>query len=167
VPRPVFGASGSSAFYRRDAFLRVGGFPESFGAYFEDVDLSFRLHRAGFDIVHEPASQVLHHVSASHGVTNPRLLEQQSRNEERVFWRNLPGRALWKALPAHFAVLAGKAVRRWREGNIVPFLRGRARAFAEIRELVDHRRRLDNLGSTVDTRRWMIEDSYWAWAGGS
>jgi GT2 family glycosyltransferase len=157
----VFGASGSSAFYRREAFLRVGGFPESFGAYFEDVDLSFRLHRAGFDIVHEPSSQVLHHVSASHGVTSRRLIEQQSRNEERVFWRNLPGSALWKALPAHFAVLAGKAVRRWREGNIVPFLRGRVRAFAEIRELVNHRRKLERLGPVVDPRRWMVEERYW------
>ena len=30
-PRFVFGASASSAFYRRTALLRVGGFPESFG----------------------------------------------------------------------------------------------------------------------------------------
>src|SRR5262249_15618476 len=32
--RRVFGASGSSAFYRRDLLLQVGCFPESFGAYF-------------------------------------------------------------------------------------------------------------------------------------
>jgi len=31
--RPVFGASASSAFYRREAVLSVGGFPESFSAY--------------------------------------------------------------------------------------------------------------------------------------
>ena len=43
-PGPVFGASASSAFYRRDVLLAVGGFPETFGAYFEDVDLAFRLH---------------------------------------------------------------------------------------------------------------------------
>jgi GT2 family glycosyltransferase len=162
VPRRVFGASASSAFYHREAFLRAGGFPESFGAYFEDVDLAFRLHRAGFDIVHEPASRVLHHVSASHAATNRRLLEQQSQNEERVFWRNLPGPALWRALPAHFAVLAGKAMRRWREGNILPFLRGRARAFTELRALLGHRRKLEKLGPGVDPRRWMVEDRYWA-----
>src|SRR5262249_43231781 len=50
----VFGASASSAFYRREAFLGVGGFPEEFGAYFEDVDLAFRLHRAGRRVVYEP-----------------------------------------------------------------------------------------------------------------
>src|SRR5262249_14277562 len=31
---PIFGASGAAAFYRRDALLRLGGFPTHFGAYF-------------------------------------------------------------------------------------------------------------------------------------
>ena len=64
---PVFGASASSAFYRRDAVLTAGGFPEHFAAYFEDVDLSFRLHWAGYRVVYEPAARVWHRVSASYG----------------------------------------------------------------------------------------------------
>src|SRR5207237_1037429 len=115
-PRLVFGASASSAFYRRDALLRVGAFPEDFGAYFEDVDVAFRLQRAGYRAAYEPAARVLHRVSASYGKPRRRLLERQSCNEERVFWRNLPGRALARALPLHAAVLAAKAWRRWREG---------------------------------------------------
>jgi GT2 family glycosyltransferase len=161
-PRRVFGASASSAFYRREAVLRVGGFPESFGAYFEDVDLAFRLHRAGFDVVHEPGSRVLHHVSASHGTNDLQLLEQQSRNEERVFWRNLPGRALLWALPAHLAVLIGKAARRWREGNLLPYLRGRARVLGEVRALLRHRRELKQLGPDADPGRWLVEDRFWS-----
>src|SRR5262249_33583931 len=90
VPCRVFGASASSAFYRRDLVRRVGGFPESFGAYFEDVDLAFRLHRAGGVVMYEPASRVLHHVSASHGPPAGPLLGQQSCNEGRGFWRNVP-----------------------------------------------------------------------------
>lgn len=156
TPRRVFGASASSAFYRREAVIRVGGFPESFGAYFEDVDLAFRLRRAGFDVIHEPGSRVLHHVSASHGVTDRRLLEQQSRNEERVFWRNLPA---W-AVPAHVAVLAAKSLRRWREGALGPFLRGRARALAELPMLMRHRRRLKRLGPEVALREWGVETRY-------
>src|SRR5205807_6501301 len=49
-PDRVFGASASSAFFRRDVLLRVGAFPDSFGAYFEDVDLAFRLHGAGYQV---------------------------------------------------------------------------------------------------------------------
>jgi CDP-4-dehydro-6-deoxyglucose reductase len=56
TPHSVFGASACAAFYRREALLAAGGFPEHFGAYFEDVDLSFRLRRLGFEIVYEPAA---------------------------------------------------------------------------------------------------------------
>ena len=111
------------------ALLDVGAFPEEFGSYFEDVDVAFRLHWAGHRIVYEPASRVWHRVSASHGRPTRRLLEQQSRNEERVFWRNLPRHDLLRALPWHAAVLAAKACRRWQHGELLPFVFGRLRAF--------------------------------------
>ncbi|MCI0699590.1 MAG: glycosyltransferase [Planctomycetia bacterium] len=126
---PVFGASACAAFYRREALLRAGGFPEHFGAYFEDVDLSFRLRRLGFEIIYEPAAVVWHRVSGSYGrKLSRRTLERQSCNEERVFWRNVRGRQLLKALPRHAAVLLGKALRRWQEGTLLPWLLGRLRA---------------------------------------
>jgi GT2 family glycosyltransferase len=131
-PRRVFGASGSSAFYRRSALERVGLFPESFGAYFEDVDLSFRLHRAGYAVAYAPASRVLHRGGSSYGRPSRRLVERQSCNEERVFWRNLPGPLLRRALPRHLAVLAGKALRRCDEGLLLPWLWGRVRAWANL-----------------------------------
>jgi GT2 family glycosyltransferase len=165
VPCRVFGASGSSAFYRTAAARRVGGLPEEFGAYFEDVDLSFRLHRAGFAVVYEPASRVLHHVGASHGPPRGTLLEQQSLNEERVFWRNVPARALPRAIPLHAAVLAAKAWRRCREGTLLPFLRGRLRLLGELPALLRHRRRLCKLGPELPPERWHVEGRYWGDGG--
>jgi GT2 family glycosyltransferase len=158
----VFGASASSAFYRRNALLKVGAFPEEFGAYFEDVDLSFRLHWAGYRIVYEPASRVWHRVSASHGRPSRRLLEQQSRNEERVFWRNLPGRELLRALPWHGAVLVAKMCRRWQKGEWLPFVLGRLRALGEMPGLIRHRRRLREKNTNPDTAAWGIERRFWS-----
>jgi GT2 family glycosyltransferase len=155
----VFGASGSSAFYRRDLLRRVGAFPELFRAYFEDVDISFRLHRAGGEIIFEPASQVRHRVSASYGRPRRRLLEQQSRNEELVFWRNVPAQALVRALPLHAAVLAAKAWRRWSEGGLVPFVAGRLSVLADTSALLRHRRRLNELGPSTDPAHWGVESS--------
>ncbi len=43
----VFGASGSSAFYRADVLKRLGGYDSLYGSYYEDVDLAFRLRWAG------------------------------------------------------------------------------------------------------------------------
>jgi GT2 family glycosyltransferase len=160
-PCSVFGASASSAFYRRAALLRVGAFPEAFGAYFEDVDLAFRLHRAGYQVRFEPTCRVLHRVSSSYGKPSRRLLEQQSHNEERVFWRNLPGRALVRALPVHLAVLAAKAWRRWREGTLMPFLCGRLRVLGDLSELLRHRRRLRGLGPDGNVGCWGVEMRYW------
>src|SRR5262249_61684464 len=115
---------GRAALGRGCWLLGIGGFPGSFGASCEAVDASLRLRRAGGVVMYEPAARVLHRVSASHGRPCGALLEQQSRNEERVFWRNVPAASLPLALPLHLAVLAGKAWRRWREGALTPFLRG-------------------------------------------
>jgi GT2 family glycosyltransferase len=159
--RPVFGASASSAFYRRSALHQVGAFPESFGAYFEDVDLAFRLQRAGYRAIFEPASRVFHHVSASHGRRRRVLLEQQSHNEEQVFWRNLPARTLLRALPCHLAVLAGKARRRWRDGTLLPFICGRLRLLGNVSDLLRHRRQLARIGPDVPVERWHVEAEFW------
>jgi GT2 family glycosyltransferase len=160
-PCRVFGASASSAFYRRDVLLRVGAFPVSFGAYFEDVDLAFRINRAGYHVHFEPGSRVLHHGGGSYGSRSRRLLEQQSRNEERVFWRNVPMRAWPRAIPRHAAVLAGKAWRRWKEGNFMPFLCGRLRLLSELSDLVNHRRFLKQIGPSINYTDWQIESQFW------
>lgn len=157
----VFGASASSAFYRRDLVLAVGGFPEEFGAYFEDVDLAFRLHWAGARVYYEPRSRVWHRVSASYGAPVWDLLERQSRNEELVFWRNLPTAQLLRALPLHAAVVAAKAWRRWREGRFLPFLLGRVRAAAAAPAVWRQRRRLHQLRAAGDDRSWGLETRFW------
>jgi GT2 family glycosyltransferase len=130
-PGPVWGASAAAAFYRRAALLSAGGFPEHFRAYFEDVDLSFRLRRLGYGVVYDPGSVVWHRVSSSYGAGRRwRAVERQSCNEERVFWRNVRGWDRVRWLPRHAAVLAGKAVRRFGEGTLVPWVLGRVRAAA-------------------------------------
>ncbi len=157
----VFGVSASSAFYRRETLLQIGGFPEDFVAYFEDVDVSFRLHWAGHRLIYEPTSRVWHRVSASHGKPNRRLLEQQSRNEERVFWRNLPKADLVRALPWHVAVLAAKALRRWHEGALLPFVLGRLRILVESPHIFLHRRRLQRTNALASCASWGVESDYW------
>jgi GT2 family glycosyltransferase len=138
----VFGASGSSSFFRREALRLAGGFPEEFIAYFDDVDLSFRLHRAGYRVWFEPGSRVYHRVSSSYGKPRHDLLALQSRNEELVFWRNMPAWTLLGWLPAHLGVVATKAVRRAWAGELGPFLRGRLAAMGQVPEVVRQRQRV-------------------------
>jgi len=127
--KPVWGASASAAFYRREALVAAGMFPPDFGAYFEDVDLAHRLQPFGTTWF-EPGCTVWHRVSSSYGrAQNAALLEQQSRNEERVFWRNVTGMRLLANLPRHVAVLVAKAAKRWQEGQFSPWISGRWKAW--------------------------------------
>jgi GT2 family glycosyltransferase len=162
APCQVFGACASSAFYRREMLVRAGGFPPSFGAYFEDVDLAFRINRAGYRVMFEPSSQVFHRGGSSYGPPKRLLLEQQSRNEERVFWRNIPPGSWRPAIWRHMAVLAGKAVRRWQEGRLAPFLFGRLRLLTEIGELNEHRHFINQIGPPDDPSVWKVESRFWA-----
>jgi GT2 family glycosyltransferase len=134
----VFGASASSAFYRADVLRTVGGFPEDFGAYFEDIDLAWRIGWAGYRTMYEPRSIVWHQVGSSYRKSRT-LMERQSQNEERVFWRNVPN--IWRAMPRHGMVLLGKAIRRMREGVFVPWAIGRARAISELPGILSERLR--------------------------
>ncbi len=158
-PCPVFGTSAAAGFYRRSALARVGLFPEEFGSYFEDVDLAFRLQRAGFRAMYEPASRVLHHVSASYGRLGRCLIERQSCNEERVFWRNLPASVLRRALAKHLAVLLGKAWRRLDEGTLLPWMFGRLRVAWEWQTIMQER---VPMPSEIDVAAWGIEEPYWS-----
>ncbi len=60
--------SGASLMIRRTCFEALGGFDPAFApAYYEDVDLAFRLRARGQRVLYEPASVVIHHEGVSHG----------------------------------------------------------------------------------------------------
>ena len=59
-PVPVFGASAGAALYRRAMLRQLGGFDPSYFMYLEDVDLAWRLRRAGWRIRYEPGGVVVH-----------------------------------------------------------------------------------------------------------
>jgi GT2 family glycosyltransferase len=128
----VFSAAGSAAFFRRNALRKVGGFPEDFIAYFDDIEVGFKLRQTGYTCWYEPQSRVLHHGSASLGKRpSRRLTEQLACNEERVFCRHLSSDNRWRQLTRHAVVLGAKALRRWADGTLVPFCMGRVKAWCE------------------------------------
>ncbi len=137
IARSVLCASASAAFYRRAALLEVGGFPTEFIAYFDDLEVGLKLREAGYCCLYEPRCRVRHHGSASHGRTPGRRLTQQlACNEERLFCRHLAARKRSKYLLRHSAVVMLKALRRMREGMLIPFVMGRCKAWWEQAFLV-------------------------------
>jgi GT2 family glycosyltransferase len=131
-PDLVFGASGSSAIYRAEALRRVGPFDPSFGAYYEDVDLAFRLLWAGYRCVFAPRCRILHAISASYDHARPDLQRRMARNAEVLFWSSLPAPWLLAALGPHLAFLLAQAAWRLARGRLRPFLQGKLDAARDI-----------------------------------
>lgn len=65
VAREVDWAHGALLLVRRSAFDAVGGFSADQWLYAEDLDLCWRLRRAGWRTRYEPGARVLHAVSAA------------------------------------------------------------------------------------------------------
>jgi O-antigen biosynthesis protein len=141
----VFGASGSSAFYRTAALKRSGGFDPLFGSYYEDVDLAFRLRWAGYRCVFAPRSIVYHDVSSTYDHGSHALQRRMSRNAEFVFWANLPAVLLGLAILPHLAFLVVQGAWRLLRGRLRPFLAGKwdaLRAWQDIKARRRHRAEL-------------------------
>jgi GT2 family glycosyltransferase len=57
---PVDAVNGAFMLMRRSVFEAAGGFDESYWMYMEDLDLSYRLAREGWQSWYEPAATVMH-----------------------------------------------------------------------------------------------------------
>ena len=117
----IFGPCGGAAAYRREAWEQVGGFDERLFMYLEDVDLAWRLQKAGWESVFAPEARVYHHLSATGG--GEIASYYVGRNTLLLHRRYLaPGQWL-KALPAH-AKIVWDALRAWRGEAARARLRG-------------------------------------------
>ncbi|NJB85519.1 hypothetical protein GGR26_001264 [Lewinella marina] len=60
-PAEIFWATGAAFFVRADVFHRLAGFEPEYFAHAEEIDLCWRMKRAGYRVLVEPAATV-HHV---------------------------------------------------------------------------------------------------------
>ena len=64
-PVRVEAVSGACMLMKTATFRDLGGFDPRFFMYAEDMDLCFRVHQRGLQILHVPAARVLHHGGGS------------------------------------------------------------------------------------------------------
>ncbi len=100
----IFWASGAALFIRSHLYRELGGLDEEFFAHMEEIDLCWRVRRAGYKIMYEPRSAVFHVGGGSLERDNPNKLYLNFRNNGRMLVKNLPaGRLLW-LLPIRLAL---------------------------------------------------------------
>jgi hypothetical protein len=107
----IFWASGAAMFIRKSAFVKAGGFDGYFFAHQEEIDLCWRMQKAGYKIVSCPASIVYHIGGGTLSKDNPRKIYLNFRNNLIMLWKNLSmGQVLW-ILPFRFAL---DAISAWK-----------------------------------------------------
>lgn len=106
---PVDWVSGACFLARREVFAGVGGFDESYFMYLEDVDLCWRIWRAGWEVRYEPGASVVHVQGVSTDQTPYRMLAAHHRSMLRFARRTTVGRRR-RLLPIVVAGLGGRLV---------------------------------------------------------
>jgi GT2 family glycosyltransferase/glycosyltransferase involved in cell wall biosynthesis len=97
---PIPFACGGAMCIRRDLFLEVGGFDPAFFAYFEDVDLGYRLWALGYQVLFVPDSVVYHrHHGTSGKIPVHQLRVLYERNALAMILKNYEGETLSQVLP--------------------------------------------------------------------
>lgn len=117
-------ASGAALFVRRRVYEEVGGLDARFFAHMEEIDLCWRMHHRGYDIVCVPQSVVYHVGGATLKKENPRKTYLNFRNNLLMLYKNLPSERLSSVLRVR-TVLDGLAA-------LVFFLKGEMGNFRAV-----------------------------------
>ena len=113
-----------------------------FDAYLDDVDLAFRLRWAGYRSICEPAARVFHCGHGTYGADSDRVVRLVARNEELVFWMNMPLPALVLSLAPYLGFQMVRLRRKAWAGRLEAHLRGKLEALAHWRQIGRRRREL-------------------------
>ena len=84
-------AHGAAMMVKREAIDKAGLMPECYFLYYEELDWSMMLRRAGYDIWYEPACSIYHKESQSTGQNSPLRTYYITRNRLLFVKRNVRG----------------------------------------------------------------------------
>lgn len=113
-PRRVLGACTAGTIIRRDVFEKVGGFDPKYFYPGEDLDLSLRIHLAGYDVRYVPLLVVHHYEGKSMSIQSRCKQYLFQRNSLLVLIENFPFKHALRKITKFF----------WQE-FLYPFLRSR------------------------------------------
>jgi GT2 family glycosyltransferase len=151
----VFGVCGAACLLRRQLFTELGGYDESYFAFYEDVDLNVRARIAGWRFAYVPAAMVWHLGNASWqagfkrpGADNARLV---ARNRLATQVKFMPARTIPRIAVVETAALLRAASHR----RLRATLGGKVAAVRRLPRLLSERRRLAREGEPELARQWL------------
>ena len=91
MPHQTPYAHGAAMMVKREFIDKVGLMPECYFLYYEELDWSMMITRAGYEIWYEPASTIYHKESQSTGQNSPLRTYYITRNRLLIVKRNFLG----------------------------------------------------------------------------
>lgn len=148
----TFWISGGSSLVRRDLFVKFGGFDPIYNPfYWEDIDLSYRVQKGGYEIMFDNRSEVEHRHkegAIKKHYNNARINTIAYRNQFIFVWKNISDTGLLLShffwLPFHIT----KALIRFDK----PFFAGFFYALIRIPQILRKRRNQKRLYKTSDAQ---------------
>ncbi len=144
----IFWASGAALFIRADHFLNFGGFDPDFFAHVEEIDLCWRLKKAGYKIMVQPASVVYHLGGGTLAYQSPNKTYLNFRNSLYMLFKNesikkllwlIPFRLILDGIAGVHFLLSGKF-------NYIPaIIKAHWHFFGKIKQLVTKRKHYNEL----------------------
>lgn len=89
-PRKVFWATGACLAVRTEVFKELGGLDPMLFAHMEEIDLCWRMQRAGYEVWVQPESTVYHLGGATLQMDSPKKTFLNFRNNLSILVKNLP-----------------------------------------------------------------------------
>jgi len=118
-PREIFWASGACCLVRMSALREVGNLDEDFFAHMEEIDLQWRMRRAGYKIMSVPSSIVRHEAGSTLGAENPYKIYLNHRNSLIMMLKNHSAGALLAVLPVRIALDIAAMAYRLLRGEVL------------------------------------------------
>jgi GT2 family glycosyltransferase len=154
-PREVFGVCGAACLLRRQLFDDLGGYDESYFAFYEDVDLNVRARISGWRFAYIPEAVVWHvgNASWSAGFSRPNAENARlvARNRLATQIKFMPV----SAVPRIAVVEVGALARATSQRRLRATLGGKLAALRWLPRLLRERRRLRREGDLARARRWL------------
>jgi len=91
TPHPTPYVHGAAMMVKREVIEKAGLMPECYFLYYEELDWSMMIHRAGYDIWYDPATTVFHKESQATGQDSPLRTYYITRNRLLFVRRNIQG----------------------------------------------------------------------------
>jgi GT2 family glycosyltransferase len=155
IRREIFGVCGAACLLRRELFDQLGGYDESYFAFYEDVDLNVRARIAGWRFEYVPEAVVWHVGNASWTAG----FQRPSADNAKLVARNRLATQIkfmpLSAVPRIAAVEVGALARAARQRRFLATLRGKLSALRRLPSLLAERRRLGRSGDSSRPRRWL------------